>query len=282
MKGKTKRRLIQFCKYVFLSIAAFLSIFPFFWMLIGTTNTSADIMRNKLTLGTELFTNLSNLMQKNVGFLDGLWNSLRVSMITTILALLVCSLAGYGFEMYRSKARDRIFNALLLTMMIPFSAMMVPLYRMFAQFGKVSFLKSFALNTMGAMILPMVSTAFLIFFFRQNTKSFSKEMIEAARMDGVREWGIFFRIYMPIMRSTFSAAAIITFMNTWNNYLWPLLVVQSPEKRTAPMVPSALGASYTTDYGALMMGIVIATLPTAILYFMMQKEFVDGMTGSVK
>ena len=148
--------------------------------------------------------------------------------------------------------------------------------------GNIQGLKLVGLNTLGAMILPSISTAFLIFFFRQNTKSFSKELIEAARIDGLGERAIFFRIFLPVMRSTVAAGAIITFMSSWNNYLWPLLVAQSPEKRTLPMVLSALGASYTTDYGALMVGIVIATLPSAVIYFLMQKEFVNGMTGSVK
>lgn len=269
-------------KYVLLGVGAFVSVFPFLWMVIGTTNTSADIMRSKLTFGTYLVENFRSLMEEQVGFVAGVRNSLVVSAVTTALALLICSMAGYGFEIYRSKGRDRLFRGLLLTMMIPFSALMVPLYRLFSQFGSVPGLKLFGLNTLGAMILPSVSTAFLIFFFRQNTKAFSREIVEAARIDGVSELGIFFRMYLPVMKSSFAAGTIITFMNSWNNYLWPLLVVQSPEQRTVPMVLSALGASYTTDYGALMVGIVLATLPTAIIYFLMQKEFVAGMVGSVK
>lgn len=281
-----KKRLLKsggsLFKYLFLLLAAFVSAFPFVWMIIGATNRSGDVMRNKMSIGSALADNIRSLFAANVGFVGGLCNSLVIALLTTLIALFLCSLAGYSFEVYRSKGRDRLFDLLLLTMMIPFSAIMVPLYRMFAKFGTVGGLKWMSLNTIWAIIIPTVSTAFLIFFFRQNTKSFSKEMIEAARIDGVSEGGIFFRIYMPVMKSTFAAGAIITFMNSWNNYLWPLLAVQSPDKRTVPMVLSALGASYTTDYGALMVGIVIATLPTAIIYFVMQKEFVDGMTGSVK
>ena len=130
--------------------------------------------------------------------------------------------------------------------------------------------------------MPSVSTAFLIFFFRQNAKSFSKELAEAARIDGLGEWAIFFKIFFPVMRSTFATGAIVSFMNSWNNYLWPLIALQTPDKRTVPLVISALGTSYTPDYGLIMTAIVIATLPTALVFFVMQKYFVAGMLGSVK
>lgn len=277
-----KKSVVLLSKYLFLSLAALISVFPFVWMIIGATNTSNDILRNKITFGSALSDNINKLFQTNIGFIAGFKNSVTISVVTTLISLLVCSLAGYGFEIYQSKARDKVFNILLLTMMVPFSAIMIPLYRMFASFSNIPGLKLFSLNTMGAMILPTVATAFLVFFFRQNTKGFSREIIEAARIDGLGECGIFFKMYLPIMKATFAAGAIITYMGTWNNYLWPLLVVQSPEKRTIPIALSAMGASYTTDYGALMTGIVIATLPTALIYFLMQKEFVDGMTGAVK
>lgn len=132
------------------------------------------------------------------------------------------------------------------------------------------------------MILPTVCTAFLMFFFRQNIKSFPKELIEAARIDGLNELDIFFRVCMPSAKNTYAAAAIITFMSSWNNYLWPLVALQSPDKRTVPLVLSAMGASYTPDYGMMMCGIVIATLPTALIFFLLQKQFVQGMVGSIK
>ncbi|MBO1913022.1 carbohydrate ABC transporter permease, partial [Microvirga sp. 3-52] len=140
---------------------------------------------------------------------------------------------------------------------IPFAALMVPLYRMF---GSISTVAPFiGMDTLVAVMLPTLTTAFLIFFFRQNTKMFSKELIEAGRIDGLSELGIFFRIYMPTMKTTYAAAAIITFMNSWNNYLWPLVVLQSPEKQTIPLLISNLGSSYSPDYGVIMLTIVIAT-----------------------
>ncbi|NIK70070.1 MULTISPECIES: carbohydrate ABC transporter permease [unclassified Paenibacillus] len=265
--------------YVFLSIAAIVSIFPFIWMIISATNKSVDVTKGTLLPGSNLGANWSKIMDQ-IDLGPALLNSAKISISTTLLALLIASLAGYGFEIFRSKAKDVVFNILLLSMMIPFAALMVPLYRMFGTITQN--IPAIGINTMTAVVLPTVTTAFLIFFFRQSTKMFPKEMLEAGRIDGLNELGVFFRIYVPTMRTSYAAAAIITFMSSWNNYLWPLVVLQSPEKRTIPLLISNLGSSYSPDYGVNMLVILIATLPTAIVFFLMQKHFVAGMTGSVK
>ncbi|MFF2091435.1 carbohydrate ABC transporter permease [Paenibacillus sp. NPDC058174] len=272
-------KLKKFFTYLFLSVAAVISIFPFLWMISSATNKSVDVTKGKLMPGAFLGENLKKVLD-TIDIGPALWNSAKISVTTTIIALLIASLAGYGFEIFRSKAKDRIFSILLLSMMIPFAAIMVPLYRMFGGISKV--IPAIGIDTMTAVILPSVTTAFLIFFFRQNTKMFPKDMLEAGRIDGLNELGIFFRIYVPTMKTTYAAAAIITFMSSWNNYLWPLVVLQSPEKRTIPLLISNLGSSYAPDYGVIMLVILIATLPTAIVFFLMQKHFVAGMTGSVK
>ncbi|AIF66146.1 lactose ABC transporter permease [Terribacillus saccharophilus] len=265
--------------YLFLSICAIISIFPFYWMVVSMTNTSSDVTRGKLLPGGHFIENFKNLLQ-TVDLVPALTNSAIIAVATTVLSLLIASLAGYGFEIYRSKAKDIVFNILLLSMMIPFAALMVPLFRMFGSFTPI--LPFIGIDTLSAVVLPTITTAFLIFFFRQSTKMFPKEILEAGRIDGLKELGIFFRIYVPTMKTTYAAAAIITFMASWNNYLWPLVVLQSPENQTIPLLISNLGSSYSPDYGMIMMAIVIATLPTAIIFFFMQKHFVAGMMGSVK
>jgi lactose/L-arabinose transport system permease protein len=194
--------------------------------------------------------------------------------------MLIASLAGYGFEIYKSKAKDFVFNVLLLSMMIPFAALMVPLFRMFGIISQS--VPMIGMDTLTAVVLPTVTTAFLIFFFRQSTKMFPKDIIEAGRIDGLTELGIFLRIYIPTMKTSYAAAAIITFMSSWNSYLWPLVILQSPEKQTIPLLISNLGSSYAPDFGVIMTAIVIATLPVALIFFIMQKHFVAGMMGSVK
>ncbi|MFC0469201.1 carbohydrate ABC transporter permease [Halalkalibacter kiskunsagensis] len=273
--AKLKRIFI----YAFLTGASIVSIFPFLWMIVSATNRSVDVTKGRLLPGTHLLENFQNLLA-SVNLVPSLMNSAKISISTTVLSLLIASLAGYGFEIYRSKSTDVVFNILLLSMMIPFAALMVPLFRMFAGFSQaVPFI---GINTLASVVLPTLTTAFLIFFFRQSTKMFPKELLEAGRIDGLTEIGVFFRIYVPTMKTTYAAAAIITFMASWNNYLWPLVVLQSPDKMTIPLLISNLGSSYSPDFGVIMTAIVIATLPTAFIFFLMQKHFVAGMMGSVK
>nr|WP_308162175.1 carbohydrate ABC transporter permease [Bacillus sp. ISL-18] len=265
--------------YGFLAVCAIVSIFPFLWMIVSATNKSVDVTKGRLLPGSHFLENLHNLLD-TVDLVPALLNSTKISVTTTVLSLLIASLAGYGFEIYQSKAKDMVFNFLLLSMMIPFAALMVPLFRMFGMISQsVPFL---GIDTFASVILPTVTTAFLIFFFRQSTKMFPKDILEAGRIDGLTELGCFFRIYLPTMKTTYAAGAIITFMASWNSYLWPLVVLQSPEHQTIPLLISVLGSSYSPDFGMIMTAIVIATLPAALIFFIMQKHFVAGMMGSVK
>lgn len=269
----------RFFTYAFLILATLISIFPFLWMITSSTNLSVEVTKGRLLPGSHLIENVRNLFN-TVDMWQALWNSAKISIVTTILSLLVASAAGYGFEVYRSRAKDIVFNILLASMMIPFAAIMVPLYQMFAKVSSV--IPFLGIDTASAVILPTFTTAFLIFFFRQSSKMFPKDLLEAGRMDGLTEIGLFFKVYMPTMKSTYAAAAIITFLSSWNNYLWPLIVLQSPENMTVPLLISNLGSGYAPDYGMIMSAIVITTLPTALVFFVMQKHFVAGMTGSVK
>ena len=159
-------------------------------------------------------------------------------------------------------------------MMIPFAAIMIPLFKMFSGLKMV--------NTMAAFMLPTVSTPFLIMLFRQSARSFPHDIIEAARIDGLSEVGIFFRMFFPTMRSTYAAAMTITFMNAWNNYLWPKVILQTDDSITMPMLVANLLGGYTVDYGMLMLGVLICTIPTAVVFFCLQKSFAEGITGAVK
>ena len=273
------KKLTMFSMYIFLSVAAFISIFPFVWMIISTTNASVDVTGGRMLPGSYFIENWHQMMYVT-DFGNAFVNSMQISVVTTILALCISSMAGYGFEVYRSKARDVVFNILLGSMMIPFAALMIPMFRMFASITTT--IPFIGINTHGAIILPGASTAFLIFFFRQSTKMFPRDILEAGRIDGLSEIGIFFKIYMPTMKTTYAAAGIITFMSSWNNFLWPLIVIQSPEQQTLPLLISNLGAGFTPDFGVIMLAVVLATIPVAFVFFVLQKHFVAGMMGSVK
>lgn len=260
-------------KNIFLIILSFVSIFPFYWMLVGATNDSKDITMGKLTFGTSLFKNIENAFA-HADLWGAFANSAILAIIITFLSLLICSIAGYAFVIYPSKGKDILFLALLASMMVPFAAKIIPMFRMFSQMK--------LLNSFWTIILPAIGTPFLIFFFKQNTESFPSETIQAARVDGLNEYQIFFKIYVPMMKSTFAAAGIFAFMASWNNYMWPLIALQSNSKFTLPLTVSNLAAAFNPDYGMIMVGIILSTLPTVVVFFLLQKAFVEGMVGSVK
>ena len=259
--------------YTFLVIVSLLSIFPIYWMACAATNTSVDIMRGKLIPGGYLIENFKSLIgNQDLG--RAFVNSVINSVLLTLFSMIICSIAGYGFEVYHQKSKDILFTVLLTAMMLPFVAIMIPLFTMFSKAGMV--------NSWLAFMLPGLSTPFLIMMFRQAARSFPKEIIEAARMDGLSEVGIFFTMFVPTMRSTYGAAVTVTFMSTWNSYLWPKVIFQKNESTTMPMLVANLLGAYTVDYGMLMLGVLIATLPTAVVFFMLQKQFAEGITGAIK
>jgi lactose/L-arabinose transport system permease protein len=158
--------------------------------------------------------------------------------------------------------------------MVPQVATMIPLFKMIS--------KMHLLNTVWAFILPALSTPFMIMMFRQNSRNFPTEVMDAARIDGLTEFQIYYKMYMPIMKSTYAAAAVVTFMNAWNAYLWPKVVMTDNRAQTMPMLIANLAAGYAVDYGVLMMGVLFCSIPTIIIFFLLQKNFTEGITGAVK
>ncbi|MEA4899144.1 carbohydrate ABC transporter permease [Bacillota bacterium Meth-B3] len=268
-----KRTLATIFKYLFLIVAALLSVFPLYWMAVSATNESAVVLGGAMLPGANLVQNYRALLASQ-DLMLAMKNSFVTATLQTVLALAICSLAGYGFEIYHDKAKDRVMSTLLLAMMVPMAATLIPLFRMFSQMK--------LLNTYTAFILPGISTPFLIMMFRQNARAFPHDIIEAARIDGLSEVAIFLRMFIPTMKSTYAAAMTITFMNAWNSYLWPKVVMQGNEAITMPMLIANLIAGYVTDYGALMLGVLLCTLPTVVIFFALQKFFTEGIAGSVK
>lgn len=266
-------KLRKIGQYVFLTIASLISVFPLIWMAISATNTSVDVVAGRLIPGTNLIINFKNLIASQ-DVAAAMINSFKYSIILTVLSLLICSLAGYGFEIFHDKAKDGVMSVLLLAMMVPFAATMIPLFQMFS--------KAQLLNTTIGFVLPTISTPFLIMLFRQSARSFPHDIIEASRIDGLSEVGIFFRMFFPTMRSTYAAAMTITFMNAWNSYLWPKVIMQDNASITMPMLVANLKEGYVTDYGMLMLAVLMCTIPTIIIFFILQKSFAEGITGAVK
>ncbi len=261
-------------KYAILIATSFVSVFPLYWMFSAATNTNLDVLKGKITPGSNFIENYQELLTSAPHLWDSMENSLTYATAVTLLSLIVSSCAGYGFEVYNDKYKDKVMFLLLMAMMVPFVAVMIPLFTLTSKLG--------LLNTAMGFVLPSVATPFLIMLFRQSTRSFPRDIIEAARIDGLSEIMIFFRTYIPIMKSTYAAAMTIVFMNSWNSYMWPKIIMTKGETITMPMLVTNLKTGYNLDYGILMTAVCIGTIPTIIIFFLLQKSFAEGISGSVK
>ncbi|NEC92834.1 carbohydrate ABC transporter permease, partial [Streptomyces sp. SID12501] len=189
--------------------------------------------------------------------------------------LLVSSFVAYGFAMYDFKGKTAAFIAVLLLMTVPFEIMMLPLYVMVNDLGLA--------DSYGVIVLPFLAASVTIFFFRQYFTGIPKGLLEAGRVDGVTEFGIFFKVVLPISRPALAAMGILNGMVTWNNFLWPLLVLRSAEKFTLPIGLNTLLTPYGNNYDLLIIGSFFSLLPVLVLFLCFQRFFVAGMTaGALK
>lgn len=272
--AKFKKKLSRALVYIVLILAAFIAIFPCYWMVASAFNSTEEIVAGRILPSTHFMENLRNLFA-TYPIAQGLWNSTKIAVITVVISLLITSLAAYGFEKFGTRNSEKVYGLILIAMMVPFAALVVPLYKTMAAVGLA--------NSHWAVILPALGSIFLLFFFRQSFKSIPTEILEAARIDGASELRIFFQIVFPSMRSTYAAAAIYAFMNSWNNYMWPMVVLSAPSKKTIILqVAKIITNGYYPDYGVQMIGLVIATLPIALIFLLLQRSFVEGITGSIK
>ena len=272
-EGAFSKHATRFIMYAFLIIVSFISVFPLYWAIISAFNNSQQILGGRMLPSVYLIENLKNLFaQQNVG--RAMLNSFATSLLQVFLSLAVSSIAGYGFEIYHDKYKDGLMGILMLAMMVPFVAVLVPLFQMFSKMS--------LLNTWVGFFLPGLATPFLIMYFRNSARNFPKDTIEAARIDGLNEFQIFIKMFVPMMQPTYASAATITFMNAWNSYLWPKVIMQTPDATTMPMLVSNLMAGYVIDYGVVMAGVTLCSLPTIIIFFLLQKSFTNAVAGAVK
>ena len=273
-KSAIQRRLIP--TYIFLIIVSFISVFPLYRMISAATNTSTDVSRGRIIPGSHFMENFRNLTSQQPLW-RALGNSFFYAILTTVICLLVCSIAGYGFEVYHDKWKDRVFSILLLAMMVPQVATMVPLFKMFSKAG--------LLNTAVGFILPIISTPFMIMMFRQNSRAFPVDIVEAARIDGSNEFRTFNHIVLPIMKPAIAVQAIFTFVSSWNNYFVPALILHNDKKKTLPILIAQLRAAdwLKFDMGQVYVMITFSILPVIVVYLILSKHIVQGVAlGSVK
>lgn len=263
--------------YIILAIGAFLSLFPFYFMFVSGTNTNNQILSvpPKLTPGTELAANFEILTGK-IDLLSSIWNTLFISVVYTVLALLLFSAAGYVLAKFDFRGKNIIFAFIMGSMMIPSLVMYVPLFEMMISLDMT--------DTHWAVILPLLANAFGIFLMRQNMLNFPTALLEAGRMDGVGEIGLFFRIVLPNVKPALGALVIYMFTSMWNNFMWPLIILGSEDKYTLPIALAMLDGNPTNkNYAVILLATAVATLPILVIFLIFQKQFVAGvMGGAVK
>ena len=262
--------------YTLFTLGVILSIFPFYWMLVGSTIPSGKLLSvpPNLLPGNFLLENAKTL-NESLNLPRVMWNSLFISILSTVLSVLFCTMAGYAFAKFKFKGREPLFFIILCTLMIPFQVTLIPLFEIMVWLDW--------LNTYQAIILPSLASPFAIFLMRQNMISIPDSILEAARMDGAGEFKIFFKIVVPTMKPALAAVSIFIFMSQWNSLLWPLITLNSKEMFTLPVALSSLIGLARIDYGQLMLGTSLSVIPILVLFLIFQKNFISGILGgSVK
>lgn len=272
-----KKNKIPFFKYFFLIIASIISIYPFYWMLVGSTLNSSQIFSvpPKLFFGTYFIKNYQDLVSKQPIW-DAFKNSMIISVTFTILTVYISALVGYTFAKFEFKYKNILFSIILLTMMLPSQVTLIPLFNIIVKLGWQS--------TPQAIIVPALANIFGVFFMRQNMLSVPRELIESGRVDGASELGIFNRIVLPTSLPALAALGILSFIQQWGNFLWPLIILQDRESTTLPVLLSLMvQRGQQVYYGEVLVGTVIGILPVFIVFLILQKYFISGLySGSVK
>ncbi|GEL46567.1 L-arabinose transport system permease protein AraQ [Cellulomonas hominis] len=273
------RRVLSVGQSVVLVAIALTALVPLAAIFIATFQDGADVMRGGVSLGVDTSTlsldNWTMLFTDSGPYFRWFANSLVLTTVQVAGTLLVSSFVAYGFAMYEFRGRTPLFIAVLAIMAVPFEMVMLPLYVQVNEMGLA--------DTYTVIVIPFLAAAVTIFFFRQYFLGVPKEILEAGRVDGVTEFGIFFRLVLPIARPAIAAMAILNGMMCWNNLLWPLLVLRSSEKFTLPIGLNTLITPYANNYGLLLVGSFFSLVPILILFLTFQRFFVEGMTaGAVK
>lgn len=261
------------------SVIGIVLIIPFYTVFISSFKDGNDLIRHGINLSLNFnemsLNNFIYLFTGDHSYFTWFFNSMILTILQVALTLFVSAWVGYGFAAYSFRFKNFLFVCVLFVMMVPFEILMLPLYN---QINSMNLVDSYA-----GIILPSIANASTIFFFRQYLSGIPKSLIDAGRIDGASEYGIFFRIILPIMKPSFAAMAILNTMNSWNNLLWPLLVLKSDTKFTLPIGLNTLLTPYGNNYDLLIVGSFFSILPIFILFLCFQKYFVDGMTaGAVK
>jgi putative chitobiose transport system permease protein len=275
--NRTRRQPVKtFLWYVLLVLISIVTVFPFLWILLTSLKGPTDLL---FSTPPQFLPNAPTLA--NYGkVLDALpipkffLNSIVASTATTVLNVLIASLAAYPLAKMRFRFREPIFYLLLATLIVPLQLTFIPSYLLSRFFGYY--------DSLPAIIWPGLASAFNIFLMRQAFKGVPNELIDAARVDGARDWRIWWQIALPLVRPTVATVAIFTFVTSWNDFLWPSLMLPTITNKTLPVGLAALQSYFSSDFRSIAAGVTMTVVPILIFFIALQRHFVRGLSGAVK
>lgn len=272
-RSGARLHIAQWILHALLLMMVVVAIFPFVWMVFASLKPFKELVESRdLLPHTWTLRNFEEILSR-VNFIAAFRNSIIAAVSVTVVSVFTSSIWGYIFSKYRFPGKEILFIIVLSTMMVPFTVVLVPLYVTIAGFSLV--------DQLGGIIVTGFYTAFGIFMMRQFMESIPFELIDAARIDGASEWRIFFRIVLPMSLSPMSALAVFVFLGNWDSYLWPLIVLQSLDKQTLPLVLAGLRNLWWTRYEMWSAGSILSVVPIMIIYSFASRYFIRGiaMTG---
>ncbi|MDE2505486.1 MAG: carbohydrate ABC transporter permease [Burkholderiales bacterium] len=270
-------RIVPWAAYAVVGAGALLMLAPFYFMFVFATHSRTEIfsLPPPLTFGHDLLTNLAILTDR-IPFWRSLGWSLYVALASTALTLLFCSMGGYAFALFEFRYKRALFAFVLGTLLLPGFMNMIPTFMVMDLLGWI--------DQPRALYIPGAASAFGIFLMRQFiAAAVPRDLIEAARMDGCGEFGIYWRIVLPLLKPALGTLGLVTFIASWNNFIAPLIVMRSPGMYTLPLALRSLQSPVDTEWGALMAGSAIATIPLLLLFAISSRQLISGLTaGAVK
>ena len=274
---RTPGPLAPWMAYIVVGLGALITLAPFYFMFVFATQSRVNIFNlpPPLWFGDDLFGNLKILTER-LPFWRNLGWSVYVALASTALTLLFCSMAGYAFALMEFRFKKPLFALVMATMLLPSFMNMIPTFMIMDALGWI--------DQHRALYVPGAASAFGILLMRQfASTAVPKELIEAARMDGCGEWGIYWRIVLPLLKPALGTLGLITYISSWNNFINPLIVMRSADNYTLPLALRSLQSTLNTEWGALMTGSAIATIPLLILFAISSRQLIAGLTaGAVK
>lgn len=278
MRSKSQSLLRrQIALHAVLAPLAIIWLFPLWMMFVFSTMPDNGIFSPDIVLwpSTNFVENFKNL-QADTDFVGAMVISIGVAVIYTVLSVMLTSMAGWALARYRFVGRSIVIAIILGTITLPFSVVVIPQFIMVAREFKLA-------NTWVALIVPPLFNSLGVLFMRQSFSMMPGELFDAARVEGVKEWQIFLRIALPLARPTMAALAIILFLHSWNNYLWPLLINSRPGMMTAPVALGTLIGLTKVSWGGIMAGAVLLTAPILVIFVALQRHFIAGIAaGAIK